>query len=147
MNYSKIHKLLSCGIRSKVESQKTWLYSAYPVFFSLILLHGFLLISPNPLFVAASSLFIGIFHSFISAVGLLTAGFLGYLSHHPLVLPPFHHEIGLLEVFVLFRLSYLHLMWKRLGRKPSLMRRWLPLWSLSFQGVSWGESGGNAILD
>ena len=34
------------------------------------------------------------------------------------VLPPFHHEIGLLGVSTLFRLIYMHLMWKRLGREP-----------------------------
>ena len=31
---------------------------------------------------------------------------------------PFHHEIGLWGLFALFRLIYMHLMWKRLGKKP-----------------------------
>ena len=109
INYSKIHKLFSRDIGSKQESKN---------FLSLILLQVFLSISPNPLSVAPSSPFIDIFSSLISPIGLLPVGFSGYLSHHSSVLPPFHHEIGLLGVFVLFRLIYMHLMWKRLDREP-----------------------------
>ena len=71
----------------------------------------------TPLLCCTSPSFIGTFPFLLSLVDLLLAGFKGYLSNHPFVMPSFHHEIRLLEVSLVFRLVYKHLMWKRLGRK------------------------------
>ena len=71
----------------------------------------------NPLSCYTPYPFIGTFPLLISSASLLLAGFRGCLSYHPSVLLFFHHETGLLGVFLLSRLIYKHLMWKRLGRE------------------------------
>ena len=79
--------------------------------FSLVLLYSLFLNISQPLLCCSLlplSPKLACFHS----------DFLGYLSHPPSILPYFHHEIRHLGVFTLFRLSYMHLMWKRLSREP-----------------------------
>ena len=85
-------------------------------FLSLFLLLVFSLCFLNPLSYCMSPPFIGTFPFLISPAGLLLTRFRGCLSHHPSALPFFHHETGLFGVFLLFKLVYKHLMWKRLGR-------------------------------
>ena len=113
------HRFLSQGIgnqQGKKGNQKYNLtlslsYSSLSLFFFNIFL--------NRLSVVAFTPFISIYPSLISPTSLLLAIFFGDTCH---ILPWFslifimkHDFWGL---FVLFRLSYVYLMWKRLGREP-----------------------------
>ena len=72
----------------------------------------------NPPSYCISPPFIAISPFPLSLAGLFPVGIRGYLSHHLIVLPLFHQEIGILRVFLLFRPINQHLMWQRLDVEP-----------------------------
>ena len=80
-------------------------------------LFNFLNTHPTPPSCCTSPPFIGTFPFFISPADLLLTRFRRCLSHHSFALPLFHHKTGILGVFLLFRVVYKHLMWKRLGKE------------------------------
>ena len=104
--------LFSCGVR--VYKQKEYYISYFFSLFSRFFLYLFLYL----LFVAIPSSFIGIFPFLISLARLPLAG--SFWD----IFPPSIGFPGVLiikqyfwEVSVLFRLSFMYLMWKRLGRE------------------------------
>ena len=79
----------------------------------------FFLIFFNPHFVVTFTPFISIFPSLISPTSLLLAKFFRDTCHIlPWLSPIFIIKHDFWELFVLFKLFYVYLMWKRLGKEP-----------------------------
>ena len=107
------HRFLSRGTRNqqgKKGNQKYNLSLSLWVFF---------LIFFNPHFVVTFTPFISIFPSLISLASLLLARFFGDTCHIlPWLSPIFIIKHDFWELFVLLKLFYVYLMWKRLGKEP-----------------------------
>lgn len=118
INYSKRHKLFSLGTGSKQKSiNKTWLYSSC-VIFSLLF---FLRFSPQYLLTPLCCTLLPFCKHFFSLSPQLACSQMDFQDTcHiiPLFCLIFIMKLRLLGVFVLFKLIYIHLLWKRLGREP-----------------------------
>ena len=121
MRFFIIYKFFSWGIGNKQEKENTtWLSLSLSL--SLSLFYGFFVVFHNPLFCGNLLLFYRHFYfPYLSSWPALSRIFWGYLSHLPLVLPLFIMKQdfwGEWGVSILFRLSNIYLMWKRLGKAP-----------------------------